>query len=255
MISYERAKAESLGLDAKGGLMERAERVILLCVGLLFDVLLIPVLWMMLVLTSVTAVQRFVKVWRQAGRPPSRRIRHPPLAAPTPARRRASPAPVAAPAPQRRRRAARRTDGRRARHCDRHRRPATGRLPAAPRCWPEPVAVGRWRRAGASASVSALGMRSAAPVERHLQRVNPSAPGRPRCAGPCEAVRVLRPVLGESFRSDRARGRGVSDAWSRREGFEHVEGRSAAGKGVILALPHLGGWDLGRALAGRPGHP
>jgi CDP-diacylglycerol--glycerol-3-phosphate 3-phosphatidyltransferase len=35
MISYERAKAESLGLAAKGGLMERAERMILLGVGLL----------------------------------------------------------------------------------------------------------------------------------------------------------------------------------------------------------------------------
>jgi CDP-diacylglycerol---glycerol-3-phosphate 3-phosphatidyltransferase len=67
VISYERAKAESLGLQAKGGLMERAERIILLCIGLLFDFLLIPVLWVMLVLTGVTAVQRFVKVWKQAG--------------------------------------------------------------------------------------------------------------------------------------------------------------------------------------------
>jgi CDP-diacylglycerol--glycerol-3-phosphate 3-phosphatidyltransferase len=66
LISYERAKAESLGLDAKGGLMERAERIIVLCFGLLFDNLLVPVMWMMLVLTTATAVQRFVKVWRQA---------------------------------------------------------------------------------------------------------------------------------------------------------------------------------------------
>jgi len=66
VISYERAKAESLGLQAKGGLMERAERIILLCVGLLFDFLLVPILWAMLVLTGVTAVQRFVKVWKQA---------------------------------------------------------------------------------------------------------------------------------------------------------------------------------------------
>ena len=36
VISYQRAKAESLGLDAKGGLMERAERIIALCLGLLF---------------------------------------------------------------------------------------------------------------------------------------------------------------------------------------------------------------------------
>ena len=66
VISYERAKAESLGLSAKGGLMERAERIILLCLGLLFPVLLLPIMWIMLVLTSITAVQRFVKVWRQA---------------------------------------------------------------------------------------------------------------------------------------------------------------------------------------------
>jgi CDP-diacylglycerol--glycerol-3-phosphate 3-phosphatidyltransferase len=66
LISYQRAKAESLGLDAKGGLMERAERVVLLCIGLLWDRLLVPVLWVMLALTLVTAVQRFVKVWRQA---------------------------------------------------------------------------------------------------------------------------------------------------------------------------------------------
>jgi CDP-diacylglycerol--glycerol-3-phosphate 3-phosphatidyltransferase len=66
LISYERAKAESLGLQAKGGLMERAERVILLCIGLLFDSLLVPILWVMLVLTAITAVQRFAKVWRLA---------------------------------------------------------------------------------------------------------------------------------------------------------------------------------------------
>ena len=66
LVSYQRAKAESLGFDAKGGVMERAERVIALCVGLAFPKLLEPVLWIMLVLTSVTAGQRFAKIWRQA---------------------------------------------------------------------------------------------------------------------------------------------------------------------------------------------
>jgi CDP-diacylglycerol--glycerol-3-phosphate 3-phosphatidyltransferase len=66
LISYERAKAESLGLYAKGGLMERAERIVVLCIGLLFDSLLVPIMWIMLVLTVVTAIQRFVQVWRQA---------------------------------------------------------------------------------------------------------------------------------------------------------------------------------------------
>ena len=57
MISYQRAKAESLGFDAKGGLMERAERFIALGIGLFlgnFDVnLLIAVLWIMFVLLSL----------------------------------------------------------------------------------------------------------------------------------------------------------------------------------------------------------
>ena len=66
LISYERAKAELLGYEAKGGLMERAERMVVLGLGLCFEVLLIPVLWIMLALTSATALQRFFKVWRQA---------------------------------------------------------------------------------------------------------------------------------------------------------------------------------------------
>ena len=66
VISYERAKAESLGYDAKGGLMERAERLILLGIALLIHVILVPLLGLLLALSVFTAVQRFVKVWRQA---------------------------------------------------------------------------------------------------------------------------------------------------------------------------------------------
>src|SRR5918994_1274614 len=56
LISYERAKA---------GIMERAERMVLLSIGLAFGIL-VPGLWVMVVLLGVTAVHRFVKVWRQA---------------------------------------------------------------------------------------------------------------------------------------------------------------------------------------------
>ena len=66
LVSYQRAKAESLGYDAKGGLMERAERFIVLGFGLLFSPLFEATLWVMFVLTAITAVMRFVKVWRQA---------------------------------------------------------------------------------------------------------------------------------------------------------------------------------------------
>jgi CDP-diacylglycerol--glycerol-3-phosphate 3-phosphatidyltransferase len=65
LVSYERAKADALGFDARGGLMERAERIVLLAVGLTFSFMLVLVLWVMLGLTAFTAVQRFVKVWRQ----------------------------------------------------------------------------------------------------------------------------------------------------------------------------------------------
>jgi CDP-diacylglycerol--glycerol-3-phosphate 3-phosphatidyltransferase len=75
LITYERARAESLGFVARGGLMERAERLVLLGIGLAFDIL-VPVLWIMLVLTAFTAVQRFVKVWRQASPDTPRRARH-----------------------------------------------------------------------------------------------------------------------------------------------------------------------------------
>ena len=70
VISYQRAKAESLGLDAKGGLMERAERIVVICVGLLIepwlDGALVWIMWGMLLLSTITAVQRFIKVWKQA---------------------------------------------------------------------------------------------------------------------------------------------------------------------------------------------
>ena len=75
LISYERAKAEGLGYNARGGLMERAERMVVLGIGLVFDVL-VPVLWIMVALMALTAVQRFWKVWVQAsGDVPERRPR------------------------------------------------------------------------------------------------------------------------------------------------------------------------------------
>ncbi|MCO5313702.1 MAG: CDP-alcohol phosphatidyltransferase family protein [Microthrixaceae bacterium] len=67
--SYIRAKADALGLDAKGGLVERAERFILLGVGLVIEPLLVPVLVALTVLNMATALQRFVKVWKVADKP------------------------------------------------------------------------------------------------------------------------------------------------------------------------------------------
>lgn len=71
LISYQRAKAESLGFTAKGGIMERAERVVMLALGLLISGILVPVLWLMLFLSVLTVVQRFVKIWNQASGSPA----------------------------------------------------------------------------------------------------------------------------------------------------------------------------------------
>lgn len=67
--SYIRAKADALGLDARGGLVERAERFVILGVGLLFDRFLVASLVVLIVLNMATAIQRFVKVWTQASKP------------------------------------------------------------------------------------------------------------------------------------------------------------------------------------------
>jgi CDP-diacylglycerol---glycerol-3-phosphate 3-phosphatidyltransferase len=70
LVSYQRAKAESLGYRAQGGLMERAERLILLGASLFVayfvPAALVPLLALLAVLTAATAIGRFVRVWRQA---------------------------------------------------------------------------------------------------------------------------------------------------------------------------------------------
>ena len=72
MISYTRAKAETLGLDCSVGLMQRAERVVLLGVGSLifglsWDGLVISgVIVIFAVLTNYTAVRRIVWVYKRA---------------------------------------------------------------------------------------------------------------------------------------------------------------------------------------------
>ena len=63
-ISYQRAKAESLGIAAKGGLMERAERMILLGAGLLIPGIFIPVLIALALLSIGTAIGRFFRIYR-----------------------------------------------------------------------------------------------------------------------------------------------------------------------------------------------
>jgi CDP-diacylglycerol--glycerol-3-phosphate 3-phosphatidyltransferase len=71
LVSYIRAKGDVLGINAKGGLMERGERIFVLCFAIKFEADMLWLLWLIFALSLATAVQRFVKVWRQAGKPPA----------------------------------------------------------------------------------------------------------------------------------------------------------------------------------------
>jgi CDP-diacylglycerol--glycerol-3-phosphate 3-phosphatidyltransferase len=66
MVSYARARAEGIGLSLKDGLFTRFERVLLLVIGLIFN-LLTPALWLLAIFTNLTAVQRMYLVWQMIG--------------------------------------------------------------------------------------------------------------------------------------------------------------------------------------------
>jgi CDP-diacylglycerol--glycerol-3-phosphate 3-phosphatidyltransferase len=59
MTSYARARAESLIPKCPVGILERPERVVLIIVGALFNKM-VAVLWIVAVLSNLTAVQRIV---------------------------------------------------------------------------------------------------------------------------------------------------------------------------------------------------
>jgi len=64
LISYVRARAEGLGLDAEVGLMRRTVRICTLSVGLMTDLVSVA-LWLLAVLTNLTAGQRLFYVWQK----------------------------------------------------------------------------------------------------------------------------------------------------------------------------------------------
>ena len=64
MVSYARARAESLIGLCKVGFMERPERLVLLIIGALFNVMA-PVLWVIAVLSTITVIHRIIYTWHR----------------------------------------------------------------------------------------------------------------------------------------------------------------------------------------------
>jgi CDP-diacylglycerol---glycerol-3-phosphate 3-phosphatidyltransferase len=69
MVSYSRARAESLIPSCKVGFMERPERLVLLIIGGAFAKMA-PVLWVIATISTITVIHRVVYTWQElrAGR-------------------------------------------------------------------------------------------------------------------------------------------------------------------------------------------
>ena len=65
MVSYTRARAEGLGVECNSGIMQRPERVVILIAGLITG-WMIPVLWVLAIMTNVTVAQRIYEVYRRS---------------------------------------------------------------------------------------------------------------------------------------------------------------------------------------------
>jgi CDP-diacylglycerol--glycerol-3-phosphate 3-phosphatidyltransferase len=63
LVSYVKARAEGLGLSCNVGFFTRPERVLVLAIALLIGHLTIP-LYLFVMLSFLTAAQRFLHVWR-----------------------------------------------------------------------------------------------------------------------------------------------------------------------------------------------
>jgi len=67
LISYTRARAEGLGSECRVGLLTRFERFLVIAAGLILNQVTWT-LWILAVLTHLTALQRVVYVWRMTRR-------------------------------------------------------------------------------------------------------------------------------------------------------------------------------------------
>ncbi len=66
MVSYCRARAESLGFDSKLGIMQRPERIVFLGLGAIIHVVaLILVIWLIAIFANFTALQRLRHAYKQ----------------------------------------------------------------------------------------------------------------------------------------------------------------------------------------------
>ena len=79
-------------------------------------------------------------------------------------------------------------------------------------------------------------------VMRHLQRVDPSLSGKQLQEATQQAFVSYTRYYLETFRLPSLSRKQIADG-HHVEGFNYIEDSAAKGKGTILALPHMGGWE------------
>ncbi len=110
----------------------------------------------------------------------------------------------------------------------------------AARMMPGPLAAGAAASIGFGASFASPAKRKM--VERHLQRVNPKLTGTALRLAVQQAFDYYARYYVESFRLPTMTKAAVSRPFTI-EGWQQVLDGLEQGNGVILALPHLGGWE------------
>jgi phosphatidylinositol dimannoside acyltransferase len=91
-------------------------------------------------------------------------------------------------------------------------------------------------------------------IERHLRRVNPSLTEKEVRSATAKAFDSYLRYYVESFRLPGRSAQHV-DQHFQVVGFEHIPEALKKGRGVILALPHLGGWEWAGRWMTDLGHP
>jgi lauroyl/myristoyl acyltransferase len=110
----------------------------------------------------------------------------------------------------------------------------------AARMMPGPMAAGAASSIGFTASLANSPRRRM--IERHLQRVNPRLRGPALRVAVGQAFDSYAQYYMESFRLPHLSARTVERGLYVPD-FHHVTDAIAQGKGTILALPHMGGWE------------
>jgi phosphatidylinositol dimannoside acyltransferase len=122
---------------------------------------------------------------------------------------------------------------------------------AAAQLLPARLAAGLTTPFGVGASAASRQRR--AMIARHLRRVDPSLTGLRLRRAVQEAFDSYAHYWVESFRLPTLSARTVERGFDV-DGYQHIVDALAAGTGVILVLPHLGGWEWAGRWIAEQGH-